>query len=220
MSFNFQKLKFSFFISVLYLTGCNPYLEPVQYPPAMPLNIPPPPKTNGTIYQPGYEANLYQDQVARRIGDILTIRLEEDTRGEYRADTRTDKKASLSYPIPTIFGKDVEALEIQTDTQQKFDGRGDSRQRNRLTGTFTVSVVECLPNQNLVIQGESWITINQGQEQLKIRGIVRPEDIAPDNSVSSQRVAAAMITYGSRGQAGFATRGGVATKLFNRFFPY
>ena len=208
------------FMTSFYLTGCNPVLEPVQYPPAMPPNIPPPPKSNGTIYQPGYETNLYQDQVAHRIGDILTIRLEEDTRGEYQANTRAEKRAALSYPIPTIFGQNVEAMEIKTDTEQRFDGRGDSRQRNRLTGTFTVSVVECLPNRNLVIQGESWVTINQGQEQLKIRGIVRPEDIAPDNSVSSQRVAAAMLTYGAKGQAGYATRGGLATKLFNRFFPY
>ena len=207
-------------LSIVFITACNPFVPLVEYPPAMPQQPPPPPKKNGTIFQAGYQANLYQDKVANQIGDIITIRLEEQTRGEYRATTRTDKKAKLNYPIPTIFGKPVDAMEVQTDTSQKFDSRGDSAQQNRLTGKLTVSVIEHLPNGNLVIQGESWVTINQGQEYLKLRGIVRPEDIEPNNVVSSQRVAAAMITYGARGQAGYATRGGLATKLFNRFYPY
>jgi len=203
------------------LVGCSPLLTPTaHYPPTRPINIPPPPKINGTVYQPGYESRLFPDRVAFRIGDILTIKLEEATRGEYRAKTKADKRATLEYPIPTVFGKAMSALKVSSNSQQRFDGTGNSDQSNKLTGTITVTVLDVLANQNLLIQGESWVTINQGQEFVQLSGIVRPEDIRPDNIVSSQRVASANINYGARGQAGYATSGGLVTKLFNRFFPY
>jgi len=199
------------------LAGCA---EPVIYPPAMPMDVPPPPKANGTIYQPGYSMHLYTDKVASRIGDIITVRLEETTRGEYRAKTKTDKKAQLSYPIPTWFGHRVPELEIQTDTQQKFDGKGDSDQSDRLTGVMSVTVMDVLSNGNMVVQGEKWLTINQGRKFMRLRGIVRPVDLEPNNIISSQRIADAQITYGAGGQAGYATRGGLVTKLFNRYALY
>ncbi|MGQ3892630.1 flagellar basal body L-ring protein FlgH [Legionella sp. CNM-4043-24] len=204
--------------AVVALSGC--FNQDVYLPPVMPLDVPPPPKVRGTIYQPGFEVLLYEDRIARRVGDVLTIRLEEATQGEYRARTRTDKKAILNYPVPILFGKSVPALEVDTNTEQKFDSMGNSDQSNRLRGTISVTVVRMLPNSNMVVQGESWVTINQGQEFIQLTGIVRPEDIGPNNIVSSQRVAAAQIRYGARGQAGYATRGGLMTKLFNRFAPY
>lgn len=206
---------------VALLMGCQSILYPVPlYAPAMPMDIPPPPKTPGTIYQPGYEVLLYEDPISRRVGDILTVRLEESTQGEYRAKTKTDKKAQLTYPMPIFFGKPVPGLTVKTDTEQVFDGTGNSDQSNKLRGTISVTVTNVLSNHNLVVQGESWVTINQGQEYIQLSGIVRPYDIQPNNVVSSQRIAAAQIKYGARGQAGYATRGGLVTKLFNAFAPY
>lgn len=207
--------------SQLLLAGCSPLLTPTtHYPPARPINVIPPPKTNGTIYQAGYESRLFPDRVAYRIGDILTIKLEEKTKGEYKAKTNTDKRASVDYPVPTLFGRAVEALKLKASSQQRFDGTGKSDQSNNLSGTVTVTVTDVMSNNNLCIQGESWVTINQGQEFVQLTGIVRPEDIRPDNVVSSQRVASANINYGARGQAGYSTSGGIATKIMNRFFPY
>lgn len=207
--------------SLALLTGCHGVFGPPDtYLPGLPPNITPPPKTNGTIYQPGFEVNLYQDKIARRVGDVLTIRLEETTKGEYKAKTKTDKKAKLSYPTPILYGQALPALQVQTDTQQTFDSYGNSDQSNKLTGTMSVTVIDVMPNGNLVIQGESWVNINQGREYLRLRGIVRQVDISTENIVSSQKIANAQINYGALGQAGYATAGGLVTKLFNRFYPY
>jgi flagellar L-ring protein FlgH len=208
-------------VMVLLLPGCASMINPpVVYPPVMPIDVPPPPKRMGTIYQPGYETLLYEDRVARRIGDILTIRLEESTQGEYRAKTRTDKKTLNNYPLPVLFGKPAPGLIINTNTEQSLDSIGNSDQSNKLRGTISVTVMRVLSNNNLVIQGESWVTINQGQEYIQLTGVVRPEDIQPNNVISSQRVAGAQIKYGARGQAGYATRGGIFTQLLNTFAPY
>ncbi|WP_133128885.1 flagellar basal body L-ring protein FlgH [Legionella nagasakiensis] len=216
-----EKIKYIFALSSLFLAGCEPlFIADVPTPAALPVDVRPPPKKQGTIYQQGFEVQLYEDKVAHRVGDVLTIRLEETTRGESRGKTRTDKRATLDYPIPTFFGKVMPFLEVQTDTQQRFDGRGDSDQSNKLSGTISVTVMQVLPNYSMVVQGESWVTINQSRELIQLTGIVRPEDILPNNIVSSQRVAAAQIKYISRGQAGYARRGGLLTQLFNRYAPY
>lgn len=206
---------------VLSLSGCATFTgAKIMYPPALPNYVPPPPKQNGTIYQPGYEISLFQDKVARHVGDVLTVRLEESTKGEYKAKTKTDKKAQLEYPTPILWGQVLPGLQVQTDTQQIFDSTGNSDQSNKLFGTVSVTVLSVMPNGNLVIQGENWVTINQGREYIQLKGIVREIDIGPDNTISSQRIADAQIMYGAQGQAGYATSGGFLTKLFNRFYPY
>ena len=203
------------------LTSCVPILgDQVLYQPTMPLDIPPPPHTRGTIYQAGYNVSLYEDKVARRVGDVITVRLEESTQGIYTAKTKTKRNAQLDYPLPIFFGKAAVGAVVETNTNQIFDSKGDSNQSNKLDGTISVTVMRVLSNNNMVIQGESWLTINQGQEYVQLTGVVRPEDITPMNTVSSQRIAGAQIKYGARGQAGQATSMGIMTSLFNRFAPY
>lgn len=206
---------------ILLLSGCAPFISPpIHYPPALPPNVPPPPKINGTIYQRGHDIRLFEDKVARRVGDVLTVRLEESTKGEYKGKTKTDKKAQLSYPVPTLFGQVLPGLKVDTNTEQTFDSTGNSDESDKLMGTISVTVTGVMPNGNLIVQGESWVSINQGQKYLQLTGIVRQQDIEPSNEVSSQRVAAAQITYGAKGQAGYATSGGLMTRLFNRYAPY
>ncbi|HKK03898.1 MAG TPA: flagellar basal body L-ring protein FlgH, partial [Gammaproteobacteria bacterium] len=96
-----------------------------------------------------------------------------------------------------------------------FDGEGDAAQSNQLEGSITVTVSEVLPNGNLVIQGEKWVKINQGQEYIRLRGIVRPVDIGPDNTVLSTQVADAQLAYGGTGVVAQSNSPGWLTRFFN-----
>lgn len=207
-----------------------------ELPPTYPMDNPPPPKSNGTIYQAGHEVLLYQDHIASRIGDILTIRLEEATSGEKQANMKTDKITAYnsnngsitnnsstnngSMLKPVLFGGVLSSASFDAGTTMVFDGKGATNEFNKLHGTISVTVTHVLSNNNLVISGESWITINQGREYVKLSGIVRPEDIEPFNTISSQRIANARIVYSGLGQVGDTARGGILTQLLYRFFPY
>jgi flagellar L-ring protein precursor FlgH len=210
----------------LLLSGCEHYLDNMGlrdetvYPAAYPIDNPAPPKRNGTIYQSGHEITLYQDRMANRIGDILTVRLEETTQGEKKARTRANKIASNSITIPGIRQGGIQGHVVNTASNQQFNGDGESNEQNKLRGTVSVTVIRVLSNGNLVIQGESWLTINQGREYIRLTGIVRPDDIEPNNMISSQRVADARIAYSGNGQVSNVSRGGVLTQLMNKFFPY
>lgn len=215
------------FLSILsfVISGCaSDFLGPApndpRFAPTYPDVSQPAPKKNGSIYQEGYARNLFGDRTARRIGDILTIRLEETTNAQKKADTVTNKAATTNLDTPTLFNNPVTQLTFNTSSTNNFNSRAESKQNNSLQGTISVTVANVLPNGNLVIQGESWLHINQGQEYVRLTGIVRTDDIDVNNTVSSQRVANARIGYSGTGQIANSNRAGILSRFFNAYSPF
>jgi flagellar L-ring protein precursor FlgH len=187
--------------------------------------VPPPPDA-GAIYNPAGSFDLFMDLRARAVGDILTILLVERTDASKESSTSTARGSSVDTGFPVIAGRPVTANgvpvlnnEMQSDTT--FDGQADSSQSNRLDGSITVTVAERLANGNLLVRGEKLITINQGEEFIRLQGIVRPVDIGPENSVLSTKVADATITYSGRGSLAATNRPGWLTRFFSSpWFPF
>lgn len=202
------------------LSGCvTPPKEP-DYSATWPEPAPTQEHANGAIYQVGHDVALFENSVARRVGDTLTIKLNESTNATKSSSTTTAKSTSVDMASPTIAGREVTAngtpiLSASVDNNAKFDGSGDSKQSNRLVGDITVTVAQRLPNGNLLVRGQKWITINQGREYVRIQGIVRPIDIDPDNSISSLKVADAQIAYGGKGALNDANTPGLLARFFN-----
>lgn len=212
---------------VLTLNGCGAHWmddaglrDETLLPPAYPVDNPPPPKAFGAIYQQGHEVSLYQDHIALRVGDILTVRLEETTQGEKKAKMKSNKIGANQFTLPGLEKGYITGHVAAFNSNQQFNGEGESNQQNKLRGTISVTVTRVLSNGNLIVQGESWLTINQGREFVRLSGIVRVEDIDANNSVSSQRLADARISYSGTGQVSNAARGGAITQLLFKFFPW
>lgn len=203
-------------VSLLLLGGCAipERGEQTSYTATQPLYAPPPPPSNGAIYQSGSALVLFEDIKARRVGDILTIVLNERTNAEKKADTSVDKSSESSIGVPKLFGQTVPELENSVSAGHKFETEGDSKQSNKLEGSIAVTVARVLANGNLVVQGEKWITINHGEEFIRIRGIVRPMDIGPENTISSTKVADAQILYSGKGSLARANKPGWLTEFF------
>lgn len=180
---------------------------------------------NGAIYNVKNALSLFETPRARHVGDILTITLEERTDAQKRATATGKKEDDATIVNPTILGRPVELgsgynLGFGLDSKRKFTGEGEARQNNQLTGSISVTVAKVLANGNLIVQGEKWIRINQGNEFVRLSGIVRPQDIGPDNSVSSSRVANARIGYSGTGQiANSNVQGWFSKILWAPFFP-
>jgi flagellar L-ring protein FlgH len=208
------------------LAGCVSKPSEPNYSATWPEEIPATAQGNGAIYQAGHDIALFENAVARRVGDTLTIRLNERTNASKSSTTSTSKTTDIDMPGPIIAGRPVtangtEILSAQVNNSAEFDGEGASSQSNRLEGDITVTVAQRLSNGNLLVRGQKWITINQGQEYVRIQGIVRPIDIDPDNSISSLRVADAMIAYGGKGALANANSPGLLARFFNLpFLPF
>jgi flagellar L-ring protein precursor FlgH len=219
----------------LLLGGCAtaPRTAGPSYRPAHPPVMPAPAADNGSIYQMGYEVRLFEDNKARRVGDVLTIMLQERTQASKSASTETSKSSDVNIANPTLFGSSPQfnvpgmvplasnrgnSLETGISSSNSFAGEGDASQSNSLTGNITVTIAEVLPNGNLVVRGEKWLTLNNGEEFIQISGIVRPQDIATNNTVASTLVADARITYSGKGQLADTQRSGWLTRFFNSAF--
>lgn len=180
----------------------------------------------GTIYNAGTDIRLFEDRKANRIGDILTVVLAEQTNATKNSQTTTSKATDATMGNPTVFGtplthKGIPLFDGALSGSSSFDGTGASSQSNSLAGDITVTVVDRLPNGNLVISGEKWVTLNQGQEFIRLSGIIRPDDIEPDNSLVSTRIANAQITYSSKGVLAAANKMGLISRFFNSVLhPY
>ena len=199
-----------------------------EYEPAYPTNIPQSETArNGSLYQAG-AMDLFNDIKARRIGDIITVKLKEKMDAKKKASTNAKKSNATDISAPTVLGGTLGAAaggvnflgQTTFDSTHDFKGQGDAAQSNSLNGDISVTVVEVIPNGNLVVRGEKWVTINQGEEVIRFGGIIRPADIAPDNSIPSTKVADARIIYSGDGVVNEATQQGFLARFFSNFWPW
>lgn len=157
---------------------------------------------------------LFQDRRAYRVGDILTVMLTEETESSKKADTSYNKNAGVGFVAP-VFGSNSIDAAVNIDADRNFDGSASSSQGNKLQGAITVTVHEVLPNDVLRISGEKWLRLNQGDEFIRLTGIVRVDDINRSNQISSLRIGDARITYAGRGALADSNASGWLTQFFN-----
>lgn len=223
--------------SALVLAGCiapAPKPDDPRYAPTLPTPEQVPQATSGAIYRANYGMDLFADRRASRVGDVLEVVLTEKTTAKKKADTSISKDSDVNIADPTVLGGLLgdsvsnvpglgRALSLETNASatRNFDGQAESEQNNSLQGSVTVTVASVLPNGLLEIRGEKWLTLNRGEELVRIRGYVRQEDITPDNTVQSTKVADARITYAGTGELADSNEMGWLSKFFNsRWFPF
>lgn len=214
-------------LMALALVGCDtlPKRDP-DFAPVQPADLRPPPQSNGAIYQAGYDMRLFEDIKTRRVGDLLTVTLNEATKAKKQDDLNTSKDTSVSVTAPTLFGVASQAvlghdLTTRLAATSKFDGKGKADQSNSLTGDISVTVVEVLPNGNMRVRGEKRVALNDGDEYVRLSGIVRPIDITTANTIPSSKVADATIMYTGEGSMADSNKMGWLARIFNSpWFPF
>lgn len=170
---------------------------------------------SGSIYQSSRNYNFYGDTVALNIGDVLTVTLNESTRASKNAETKIQKDSDISLPEPNILGKNNIGIATSIQNDRDFQGKAEADQSNSLAGNITVTVIEVLPNGVLRIRGEKWLSLTNGDEYVRLTGLVRPQDIDPGNMVASSRIADARIAYGGTGDFDQANQMGWLARFFN-----
>lgn len=191
-------------------TAVTPPYRGRDFRPTLPMEARPAEENKGGLYQAGHSLLLFEDAKARFVGDTITILLSERTDAKKSSNASAGKSSSIAASASGALNLDPQAANGSVD----FEGSGSADQSNELKGEITVTIAQVLANGNLVVRGEKWIGINQGREFIQLEGIVRPEDVRPDNTVLSQRVANAYIHYGGEGMLADANRAGLLTRFF------
>ncbi len=183
-------------------------------------------RDNGAIYQQGMRVGLFEDTTARYVGDVLTIILLENTNASATSNTNSSKDNKVDLPGPTLAGSEVikdgkEILTNKFNGEREFSGQGTSAMSSSFNGKISVTVSKVLPNNNLVVTGEKMLLLNQSDEYVRFIGIVRPQDIAQDNTIQSTRVANAHMAYAGKGDLSAANKMGPLGRFFqSQAWPY
>lgn len=203
---------------MLVLAGCAGFNPAAQKASSM-ADDPPPrntarPGVSGGVFAPDSVLSLISDSRAFRVGDVVTVTLQETTQASKAAGTTFSKNSDASLSPLTVAGHAFKT-DVGVTAKRDFDGNATSTQQNALTGAITVVVQEVLPNGLLKVSGEKNLTLNQGEEMLRLKGYLRPADIDSNNQVSSQRIANAKIVYSGQGTLADANTAGWLTRFFN-----
>ncbi len=185
----------------------------------------------GTIWRGENTAsNYFIDQRAKGIGDIITIRITEVSAASEKATTGTGRTSDINAGIGNFFGFDSKFSTISShidknnlikaNTENTFSGTGETIRTGSLSATISAKVVDLLPNGNLAIEGKREIYINNEKKEILLQGVVRPRDIAYDNSVYSTQVADAKVIYTGIGVIGEKQRPGWMVRLFDIVWPF
>jgi flagellar L-ring protein precursor FlgH len=174
----------------------------------------------GSLFKSNYVNNIYSDSKAHRVGDIISVILNESTQAQKNA--KTELKKANSGKLDPIIGLGGTAVNfkntaIQFGYNQESDFKGDSKsnQGNSLNGNISVHVLRVLPNGNLMIRGEKWMTLNNGDEYIRLTGIIRAQDISSGNTIISSKIANARIQYAGTGTFADMQEQGWLSKFFS-----
>lgn len=207
------------------LSACVTYERPS---PDDPFYAPPvysaqemPQRTEGSLYQTRYGMSLFDDRKALQVGDVITVTLNERTVSRKRSNVSVSKDSDINFNTGPLLGRTLGDMETGVGQSRDFNGDAGADQSNSLEGNITVTVAEVLPNGNLVVRGEKWMTLNRGDEFIRISGIIRPDDVSPQNTVQSNRLAHARISYSGTGTLADAGEMGWLGRFFNSpYWPF
>lgn len=205
------------------LAGCASVPETIiQHPStALPEHKMPVPQANGSIYQASAYRPMFEDRRARMVGDILTIAINERTSAGKSTANTASKSGSVEFGAPTIFGVPATTTAkaaLSAESANAFEDKGTASSSNTFSGTISVTVVNVLPNGNLVVSGEKQVALDKGVEYVRFSGVVNPSTIA-NNVVSSTQVADARVEYRTNSRLDKAEVMSQLTRFFLSVLP-
>ena len=161
--------------------------------------------------------SIFADKKARNVGDILTIVISESTTQSATKSRSNTKSASVNLDAGVGFFRFL-GNAASAGASDSFTADGSANDTNRYTGRITVTVVEVLPNDNMIIEGKQSIWQNRDEHKITLRGIIRRDDVLMDNTVPSYKVADATIRFDGKGPLNAKQRQGILTQIFNFLF--
>jgi flagellar L-ring protein precursor FlgH len=217
---------------LLLLASCSQHNEErrgIEFEPMYPQDMQLVETTNnsGTIFNAS-QGNLFSMETkAQMVGDIITVAFSESfqaTKSQNAATSRTTEgtmtlPGALSLILPDQYTPEQVSAKLAASSANKFAGSGTSAQSNSLTGQVSVHVVRVFQNGNLEILGQKKLTLNNGDEYIRVHGIVRPQDIDATNTVSSDRIANANIQYIGAGDIAASSKKGLFSKILDNVNP-
>lgn len=189
----------------------------------------------GSLYSEAGNTNLYEDNRARRVGDIVLVKVVENSKSKSKADTTTDKTSTSEYGVSAAFGRaSINPIAgiagpsggvginpmLSTNSSSGLKATGETKRENFVTATVAARVLQVLPGGVLQLEGAREIRVNEETQYMVVSGLVRASDVAGDNSVESTQLADSRISYYGKGVLAEKQRPGWLSRLLENVWPF
>jgi flagellar L-ring protein precursor FlgH len=205
------------------ITGCSTQIEErasIDFEPTIPSESKIAKKDKyGSIYSNSQQGLFATDRRASKVGDILTVALSENFSASKSQSAKSAKKGATKFDFPNIMTAGADDGLFDSSADLSFDGSGSAGQNNSLRGELSVTVTKVFSNGNMEILGQKKLTLNNGDEYIRLIGVIRPEDISNQNTVQSSRIANAKISYTGAGDIADTAKKGWLSKLIDTVTP-
>lgn len=205
--------------------------DPTKDPKYKPMTLPMPkvsstPPHADALWRPGARA-FFKDQRASQVGDIITVVVNMNDTANLKNVTTAQRQASETGGVPNFFGLEsvvpaaiTPSSLVSTTSTNSNVGTGQIQRNEAVTLRLAGVITQVLPNGNLVVAARQEFMVNSELRELRVTGVVRPEDIASDNTVSHDRMAEARIAYGGRGNLTDLQRARWGQQMLDILLPF
>lgn len=175
---------------------------------------------NGAIFQAHSAVMLFEEPLARNVGDVLTVQISESLESTGKDNTTVSRSASLSSTgsaddaVPGLIREFLQSNTYSGSSANNFKGSGSYENKNGVTATLAATVIDILPNGNLLIGGDKRVSVNNQQSMLRLTGIVNRKDLKAGNVIASQKIADARLELVGQGVIADANSMGWLQKMF------
>jgi len=208
------------------LGGCSvlppqPLTHSPGFAPVYPVVAAAPEQSTGSLYNAGFAETFLGRGRNFQVGDVITVVLSESTQASRVQSGKLERTSSNNVlPTDVLGGGLLGTKAALLGGTIKTDGSGTADQTASLSGSVVVTVVDVMANGNLVVRGEKQLALTEGSEIIQVGGVIRPEDVAPNNTVQSKRLANAQITYRGTGDMAATARAGWGTSALLKLWPF
>jgi flagellar L-ring protein FlgH len=219
--------------------GSSPKLASVQDPTrlasATPISMPMPPpnlseRQPNSLWQTGSRA-FFRDQRASRVGDILTVVISLDEKAQLQNQTKRSRQNSDNANLSNFLGVDGHLHNwfgnhvspdnlVKMGSDMSNEGKGSVDRSEKINLRIAATITQVLPNGNLVLAGKQQMAVNFDMRELQISGVIRPEDIASDNTVKYDQIAEARVAYGGQGVIQDVQQPRIGSQIFDIVMPF
>ena len=206
----------------------DPTADPAYRPVAMPMpGLQEPPTPANSLWRPGSRTFL-RDQRAAQVGDLITILVSIDDQAQLQNRTQRARTGNDAMGMPELFGMQTRWLPkaaspstlVSASGSQTTDGNGTAKRSETVTLRLAATVTQLLPNGNLVVNGKQEVRVSAELRELSVQGVIRPQDIASDNTIKHDRLAEARIAYGGRGTLSDIQQPRLGSQLLDIILPF
>ncbi len=226
------------------LAGCSPASKQAATMPQITPSVakaPPPAENPGSIYSQNQPTFLFDDTRARRIGDILTINIVDTSKSDLKAETKNDKTSSQQFGVSNYFGDKTIAGNlsgqlggptfgmkgytgsdplVKVSNAEKFQSKGETKRESAVTASIGCRIVNILPGGVMQVEGARQTRVNNENQIIVVKGLVRPIDVGPNNTVPSTQLADCQIEYYGEGDLADRQKSGWLARILDNVWPF